>query len=239
MAPNLRVLSLTGRDSVYYLHLPASTSVTLESLRLHGFSIFTCISILEKFVKTRRLTTLELTGTWSNASQRAPVTLPTVRTLILNARGPISVMFSALILPNMGELVVIGGDKDLGNQNVLDDHGAFQSFTSKLETLRLEFLRFDNKDHLKNTLVAVPKVKRLAMRGITYDGASVNPIGKGPTLKRVGGWISGRRALGGFREPDYVTLLKDPLIFTVLSHCTVDDIDREDLVLLRRPREVE
>jgi len=146
-------------------------------------------------------------------------------------------MFSTLILPRMMELVVIGGDKDLGNQNVLDDHGAFKSFASKLETLRLELLHFDNKDHLKNTLVAVPKVKRLVMRGITYDGASMDR--KGPTLLTVSEWISGRWPLGGSREPDYVTLLKDPLIFLVLSHCTVGDIDREDLVLLRRPREVE
>jgi hypothetical protein len=36
--------------------------------------------------------------------------------------------------------------------------------------------------------------------------------------------------------PDYVTLLKDPQLFPVLRHCVVDDIDREDLVLLRRPR---
>ena len=239
MAPNLRDLSLTGMDSAYYLQIPASTLVTTENLRLQGFSAFTCISLLEKFVKTRRLTTLELTGTRSSASQRASVTLPTVHTLILNVRGPISVMFSALILPGMVELVVIGGDKDHRSQNVLDDHGAFQSFTSKLETLRLEFLRFDNKDHLKNTLVAVPKVNRLVMRGITCDGAPVDPIGQGPTLKGVGGWISGRWALGRSREPDYVTLLKDPLIFPVLSHCTVGDIDRKDLVVLRRPREVE
>ena len=240
VAPELRSLSLSGRDSVYFLHLPASTFVTLDNLQLKGFSTFTCVSILEKFVKTRRLTTLELTGTWSNVSQKAPITLPTVHTLIVNARGPICVLLSAMILPALVQLTLIGGERPYERQNVIDDHNAFKPVASKLEALRLELLHFDNRDHLKNTLAAAPKVRRLIMRSLAYSRASADltskgPIMKSPTLKRVGGWISGRLKPN---EPDYVTLLKDPLIFPVLTHCTVDDIAREDLVLLRRPQEI-
>ena len=235
VAPELRSLSISGRDSIYFLYLPASTSVTLNNVHLKGFSIYTCVSILEKL---RRLTTLEFTGTWSNISQRAPATLPTVRTLILNARGPISVIFSAIIWPALVELTLIGGGE--GTQNVIDNHSAFKLVATKLETLRLEFLHFDNQDHLKNTLVAASKVKKLVMRDITYSGASVGATSEGTTLKsatlkKVEGWISGRRKSN---EPDYVTLLKDPLIFPELTHCTVDNIAREDLVVLRRPRDI-
>ena len=240
VAPDLRCLSLSGRDSVYYLHLPASTSVTLDNIQLRGFNIRTCAFILEKFVKTRRLTTVELTGTWSNGYQRGPFTLPTVRTLILNARGPISVIFSVIILPALVRLTLSGGERSYERQNIIEDHHAFTSVASKLEALRLESLHFDNEDHLKNTLAAAPKVKTLTMRDITYgrvsaDLTSKGPILKVPTLKRVGGWISGRQK---FNDPDYITLLKDPLIFPVLTHCTVDEITREDLVRLRRPREI-
>jgi len=238
VAPKLQVLSLTGKASIYYLHLPASTSVTLDNLQLAGFSIFTCVSILERFVKTQRLTNLELTGTWNHISQRAPVTLPTVRSLSLNARGPVCVVFSAILLPALVRLIVIGGRKADERKNVLDNRDAFRSIGSKLETLRLESLHFDNEDHLESILVAAPKVKRLTMKGITY-GAYEDPTLEDQTvpilnLEWGGDWINAWRTPERPNEPDYVTLLKDPLIFPVLGHCIVDDIDREDLVLLRR-----
>jgi hypothetical protein len=171
VAPELRSLSLSGEDSDL---LSPSSRLDLCNPRqfaVGGVQHFRMrIAILEKFVKTQRLTTLELTGTWSIAPRTAPVTLPTVRTLILNARGPISVMFSAIILPALVQLTVIGGKKEVEKQNVIDDRSAFKSVASKLETLRLESLHFDNKDHLKNTLVAAPKVKSLTMKDITYRG---------------------------------------------------------------------
>lgn len=226
VAPKLHVLSLTGENSDYRPHLPASTAVTLDSLQLEGFGTFACIAILEKFVKSQQLTALELTGTWSNAPGIAPIALPAVRTLILNARGPISVMFSAIILPDLAQLVVIGGRREVERQNVVDDRDAFALVASKVETLRLESLHFDNKDHLKSTLVAAPKVGCLTMKDITYRAPVEPALG-------VNKWRRGRK---NSSTPDYVTLLKEPQIFPVLRHCVVDDIDREDLVLLRRPR---
>ena len=244
VAPKLQVLSLRGRDSIYYLHLPASTSVTLDNLRLEGFGIYTCVSILERFSKTQRLTAIEFTGTWNDISQRAPVTLPTVRSLTLNARGPICALFSAIILPTLVQLFVIGGGKVDERQNAINDRYAFKSIGANLETLRLESLHFDNKSHLESILVAAPKVTRLTMKGVTY-GAYEDPfledaISMDPrwTLESVGGWINAWRDPGKSSEPDYVTLLKDPLVFPMLGHCMVEDIDREELVLLRRQREI-
>jgi len=249
VAPKLQVFSLTARmGSNYYLRLPASTFVTLDNLQLVEFRFYTCISILERFSKTQRLTTLELTGTWNDNLRRPPITLPitlpTVRSLILNARGPICVMFSAIILPTLVELIVIGGQVAHERKNVLDDRGAFKSVGSTVETLRLESLHFDNEDHLESILLAAPKVKRLTMKGITYEAYKV-PVLEGPTsndstwnLGSVGGWITAWEALGESSEPDYVTLLKGPLVFPVLEDCIVEDINREDLVLLRRQREV-
>lgn len=244
VAPKLRVLSLRGRDSIYYLHLPASTSVTLDNLQLEGFSIYTCVSILERFSKTQRLTALELTGTWNLISQRAPVTLPTVRSLALNARGPICVLFSAIILPALVQLIVIGGVKADERQNVLDDRDAFKPIGSKLETLRLESLHFDSEGHLESILVAAPKVTRLTMKGITY-GAYKDLILEDTTSKdarwtmeSVTEWITARRGPGKSSEPDYVTFLKNPLVFPVLGRCIVEGIDRDDLVLLRQQREI-
>jgi hypothetical protein len=241
VAPKLQVLSLTGKDSIYYLHLPASTSVTLNNLRLEGFSIYTCVSVLERFVKTQRLTTLELTGTWSHISQRAPVTLPTVRSLTLNARGPICVTFSAIIMPALVQLIVIGGRKTGERQNVLDDRDVFKSIGSKLETLRLESLLFDSEDYLESILVAAPKVKRLTMKDITcdtYDDPFLDGLTSKDSMSRLGEWLTVWGATDKSSEPEYVTLLKNPLVFPALVHCIVDDIDREDLVLLRRQREI-
>jgi len=174
VAPKLQVLSLTGKAEIYPFYLPASTSVTPDNLQLEGFSIVICVSILERFVNTQRLTTLELTGTWSHISNKAPFTLPTVRSLSLNARGPVCVVFSAIMLPALVRLIVIGGRKADERTNVLDDRDAFRSVGSKLETLHLESLHFDNQDHLESILVAAPKVKRLTMKGITY-GAYDDP----------------------------------------------------------------
>ena len=244
VAPKLQVLSLRGRDSIYYLHLPASTAVTVDNLQLEGFSIYTCVTILERFSKTQRLTALELTGTWNHISQRAPTTLPTVRSLAVNAQGPICVLFSAIILPALVQLVVIGGGKADERQNVLDDRDAFKSIGSNLETLRLESLHFDNESHLESILVAAPKVTSLTMKGITYE-AYKDPILENTTsndarwtVESVTGWITTQRGPGGSSEPDYVMFLKSPLVFPVLARCIVEDIDRVDLVLLRRQREI-
>jgi len=252
VAPKLQVFSLTGRteSDYYYLRLPAFTPVTLENLQLVGFRFYDCISILERFSeKSQRLTTLELTGTWNYKPGRPPITLRTmlrtVRSLILNARGPICVMFSAIILPTLVELIVIGSQEAHERKNVLDDRDAFKSVGSQLETLRLESLHFDNEDHLESILLAAPKVKRLTMKGITYKSYKVpvleDPTSEDPTctFRSVGGWITAWEAPGEPSEPDYVTLLKGPLVFPVLEECIVEDITREDLVLLRRQREVE
>ena len=91
--------------------------------------------------------------------------------------------------------------------------GAFKSVASKLETLCLQYLRLHHKDHLRNTLVEAPKLKKLVMRGITFGTSSLN----GPI----------------FQREYYVTLL-DPLIFPALTHCTVR-VDDDDLVSLCRP----
>jgi hypothetical protein len=211
-APKLQDLSLRGGDSIDYLHLPASVFVTLDNLRLEGFSIYTCVSILERFSITQRLTTIELTGTWSHTSRRPPVTLSTVRSLTLNARGPISVMFSAIILPTLVQLIVIGSWKADERKNVLDDRDAFKSVGSKLETLRLESLHFDNEDHLESILLAAPKVKGLTMKGITYE-AYKDPIlediiTKDPMLilESMGEWMTAMQAPGRSSEPNYVTI---------------------------------
>ena len=242
VAPKLRVFSLTGRTaSSYYLRLPASTFVTLDNVQLVGFKFYTCISLLERFSKTQRLRTLELTGTWNDNHRRPPltlpITLPTVRSLILNARGPICVMFSAILLPALVELIVIGSQEPHERKNVLDDRDAFKSVGSRLETLRLESLHFDSEDHLESILLAAPKVKRLTMKGITYEVYKVpvleDPTSEDPTWS-VWGWITSWEAPGESSEPDYVTLLKGPLLFPVLENCIVEDITREDLVLLRR-----
>jgi hypothetical protein len=244
VAPKLQVLSLRGRDSIYYLHLPASTSVTLDTLHLAGFSIYTCVSVLERFSKTRRLTTLELTGTWSHNPQRPPVTLPTVRSLTLNARGPICLTFSAIILPNLVQLIVIGSRKADERRNVLENRDAFKSVGSKLETLRLESLHFDSEDHLEGILLAAPKVKRFTMKGVTYesyrDPMLEDATSKDPAwiLGSMGEWMTAWQAIEKSSQPGYITLLKYPLVFPVLEHCIVDDINREDLVLLRRQREI-
>jgi len=244
VAPKLQVLSVRGGNDIYYLHLSASTSVTLDNLHLEGFSIYICVSVLKRFSKTRRLTTLELTGTWSDNPQEPPATLPTVRSLTLNAWGPVCVMFSAITLPTLVELIVIGCQYDHERNNALDDRDAFKYVGSTLETLRLESLHFDNEDHLESILLAAPKVKRLTMKGITYeayedlsleDSTSEDPTW---TFGKVGEWITAWEASGESGELDYVTLLKGPLVFPVLEECIVDDINREDLVLLRRQREV-
>ena len=243
VAPKIQVLSVRGGSNHYYLHLPASTSVTIDNLHLAGFNIYICVSVLERFSKTRRLTTLELTGTWSDNPQRPPITLPTVRSLTLNARGPICVIFSAITLPSLVELIVIGSQEAHERKNVLDDRDAFKSVGGTLETLRLESLHFDREGHLESILLAAPKVKRLTMKGITYQVYTVPVLtSRGPRL--VLGIVAERmnltawKAPGESSEPDYVKLLKGPLVFPELEDCFVEDINREDLVLLRRQREV-
>jgi len=242
-APKLQVFSLTGReDSNYYLRLPASTFITVDSLQLVGFRYYTCISTLERFSKAQRLTTLELTRPWNDYREliTPPVTLPTVRSLTLNTWDSMCVMFSAIILPTLVELIVIGSQWN----KVLDDCDAFKSVGSKLETLRLESLHFDNEDHLESILLAAPKVKRLTIKGITYEAYKVpvleDPTSEDPTctFRSVRGWITVWEAPGESSEPDYVTLLKGPLLFPVLEECIVEDITRDDLVLLRRQREI-
>jgi F-box-like len=226
IAPKLHVLSLTctGDEPVLGTHLPASTYVTLNHLQLAGFSLSRCISISWDFAKTRQLTTLELTGTW-NYAYGGPLTLPSVHTLILNAQGPMSIVFSTLTLPVLVHLAVVGGGNDGGRKHALDGRDSFIWVASKLETLSLEFVHFDCRDHLKSILAAAPKVKWLVIRDIAY-GTSADPI-----LKENGG--EGTSGLGKSSEPDYIALLKDPLIFPILRQCMVDDTDREDLVLLR------
>ena len=240
VAPKLRVLSLQGKNNANHLRLPASITVTLDNLQLEGFRICTCVSILERFTKTQRLTALELTGTWNIVSQKAPITLPTVRSLTLNERGPISFLFSAIILPALVQLIVIGYGEADETQNVLDDRDAFKPIGSKLETLRLETLHFDSEGHLESILVAAPKVTRLTMKGVTYE-ASEDPILEDTvsrdtrwTVESHTEWITARLGRWKSSEPDYVKLLKNPLVFPVLRSCIVEDIDREDLVLLRR-----
>jgi hypothetical protein len=234
MAPNLRVLSLSRPGVGHFLCLPDSTYVTVDNLRLKGFKITACLFALERYAKAGRLTTLELTGTWRYIPQAAPVTLPTVRTLTLNTRGPIDALFFVIIMPALVHLVVTGQGNNGESQNVPDGYGAFKSVASTLETLHLESIHFGSKDHVKCILIAAPKVKRLIMKHISYE-ASVDL-----TLDGMGGWISGLWAMGEYSsEPDYVTLLEDPLILPVLRHCIVDDVSREDLILLRRVREIE
>jgi len=244
VAPKLQVLSVRGGDDIYYLHLPASTSVTLDNLHLAGLSIYICVSVLKRFSKTRRLTTLKLTGTWSDKPQGPPVTLPTVRSLTLNALGPVCVMFSAITLPALVELIVIGSQYDHERNNALDDRDAFKTVGSTLKTLRLESLHFDSEDHLESILLAAPKVRRLTIKGITYEAYKVpvleDPTSEDPTCTfgSVGELRAAWEAPGEPSEPDYVALLKGPLVFPVLEECIVEDINREDLVLLRWQREV-
>lgn len=243
VAPKLRVLSLRGSNGIYYLRLPASPSVTVDNLQLEGFNLYTCVSILERFSKTQQLTTLELIGTWSHEPHRGPITLPTVRSLTLNAQGPICVIFSAIILPSLVQLIVIGSQKADERKVMIDDNYAFTSIESKLETLHLESLHFYSEHDLESILVAAPKVKRLTMKDVTYEPYDdedpmmlEDTTAKDPSWT-LGRWITGWQAPGRSSEPEYMKLLKNPLVFPVLGRCIVDDIDREDLVL-RRKREI-
>jgi hypothetical protein len=219
MAPNLRSLSLTGMGTAPRLQISVPSYVTLDSLQLEGLSIYTCTSILEGYAKAGRLTTLELTGIRNDTPQTAPITLSTVRNLTLNARAPIGYVFSVIILPALVRLFVVGGGDDGGGANMLS---GIESVASNLETLHLESLHFDSKDHIKSILVEAPNVDRLTIKGISYR-TSVD--------LNLGGGLG---TMGESSESDYATLLEDPMILPVLKHCMVDDIDREDLVLLRR-----
>ena len=59
--------------------------------------------------------------------------------MILNAQGPINVLFSAIILPALVKLTLIGGERSYKRQNVIEDHSAFKPVASRLVELCPDF----------------------------------------------------------------------------------------------------